>query len=93
MKLDIPANRVFGDCGIGRQNFQNFSPLIFFRVGVVNHRICVRDNLDDVLATRTANPDSRMEREGFKLLEVESKRIDAMRTIEDRNRNRHGTPA
>ena len=93
MKLDIPANRVFRDPGIGRQDFQNLSPLIFLRVSVVKHRICVGDNLDYVLTTRTANPDSRMKREGFKLLEIESERIDTMRTIEERNRNRHGAPA
>jgi hypothetical protein len=48
MKLDIASNRVFGDPGIGRQDFQNFSPTIFLRIGTVNHRICVGDNLDRV---------------------------------------------
>jgi len=76
MNLDIPANRVFGDPGIGRQDFQNLSPLIFFRVGVVNHRVCVRDNLDRVLTTRTANPHPRLKCEEFKLLEVESKKAN-----------------
>ena len=91
MKPDIPANRVFRDPGIGRQDFQNLSPPISLGIGVVNHRVCIRDHLDHVLTTRTANPDSRMKREGFELLEIERKRIDTMRTIEERNRNRHGT--
>jgi hypothetical protein len=34
--------------------------------------IHVGDNLDRVLTTRTANPDSRMKREGFQLLKIES---------------------
>jgi hypothetical protein len=51
------SGEVFGDPGIWRQDFQNFSPLIFLRVGVVNHRICVGDHLDCVLTTRTTNPD------------------------------------
>jgi len=91
MKLDIPTNRVFRDPGIGRKDFQNLSPLIFLRVSFVNHRIRVGDNLDRVAAAWTANPDSRMKREGFQLLEIESERINTMRTIEERNRNRHGT--
>lgn len=93
MKPDIPANRVFRDPGVGRQDFQNLPPLIFVRVSFVNHRICVGDNLDHVLTTRTANRDSRMKREGFQLLEIESERINTMRTIEERNAHRHGTPA
>jgi len=58
--------------GVRRQDFQNFSPLVFLRVGVVNQRICVGDHLDHVLTTRTANPDPGMKRDEFKLLEVES---------------------
>jgi hypothetical protein len=34
-----------------------------------------------------------MKREGFQLLEVESKRIDTIRTVEERNAHRHGAPA
>jgi hypothetical protein len=34
-----------------------------------------------------------MKREGYELLAVESKRIDTMRTIEERDAHRHGTPA
>ena len=83
VKLDIPPNRFFAGLGVRRQDFQNFSPLVFVRVGVVNQRICVGDKLDHVLTTGTADPNPGMKREGPKLLEVESKRIDTMRTVED----------
>jgi len=36
MKPDFPANLVFGDPGVWRQDFQNLSPLVFVPVGVVN---------------------------------------------------------
>src|SRR5215831_6423537 len=60
MKPDVPANRLFAGPWVRRQDFQNLSPLILLRVGSVNHRICVRDHLDHVLTTRTANPDPGM---------------------------------
>jgi len=72
MKPDIPANRLLAGLEVRLQDFQNLSPLIFLRVGSVNHRICVRDHFDHVLTIRTANPDPGMTRKGFELLEVES---------------------
>ncbi len=63
MKPDVPANRLFAGLGVRWQDFQNLSPLISLRVGVVNQRICVGDNLNCVPTTRTANLDPGMKRE------------------------------